>query len=97
MGNVGRRHPTASVDEDLSELERLEAAKKWWAENYKSIVAGALIAVVVVGGWRYWQHYQRQPSVAMSPAILASVCASLFLNGAPSIPSPSPSQGGPHA
>jgi predicted negative regulator of RcsB-dependent stress response len=44
------------VDEDLSELERLEAAKKWWLENYKSILLGALIAVVVVGGWRYWQH-----------------------------------------
>jgi predicted negative regulator of RcsB-dependent stress response len=44
------------VDEDLSDLERLEAAKKWWNENYKSILLGALIAVVVVGGWRYWQY-----------------------------------------
>ena len=44
------------MDEDLSELERLEAAKKWWHENYKSILLGAAIAVVVVGGWRYWQY-----------------------------------------
>ncbi|HEY3645834.1 MAG TPA: tetratricopeptide repeat protein [Gammaproteobacteria bacterium] len=44
------------MDEDLSDLERLEAAKKWWNENYKSILLGALIAVVVVGGWRYWQY-----------------------------------------
>lgn len=44
------------MDEDLSDLERLEAAKKWWSENYKSILLGALIAVVVVGGWRYWQY-----------------------------------------
>lgn len=44
------------VDEFLSDEERLEIAKKWWLENYKSIVAGALIAVVVVGGWRYWQY-----------------------------------------
>lgn len=44
------------VDEYLSDEERLEMAKKWWLENYKSIVAGALIAVVVVGGWRYWQY-----------------------------------------
>ena len=44
------------VDEYLSDEERLEMAKKWWLENYKSILAGALIAVVVVGGWRYWQY-----------------------------------------
>lgn len=44
------------VDEYLSDEERLEMAKKWWLENYKSIVAGALIAVVIVGGWRYWQY-----------------------------------------
>lgn len=44
------------VDEYLSDEERLEVAKKWWLENYKSIIAGALIAVVVVGGWRYWQY-----------------------------------------
>lgn len=44
------------VDEYLSDEERLEMAKKWWLENYKSIVAGALIAVVIVGGWRYWEY-----------------------------------------
>ena len=44
------------VDEYLSDEERLEMAKKWWLENYKSILAGAIIAVVVVGGWRYWQY-----------------------------------------
>ena len=54
------------MDEDLSELERLEAAKKWWAENYKSIVAGALIAVVVVGGWRYWQYRTQSRNEAAS-------------------------------
>jgi predicted negative regulator of RcsB-dependent stress response len=54
------------VDEDLSDLERLEAAKKWWNENYKSILLGALIAVVVVGGWRYWQHRTQVRSEAAS-------------------------------
>jgi len=44
------------VDEYLSDDERLEMAKKWWKENYRSILLGALIAVVVVGGWRYWQY-----------------------------------------
>lgn len=44
------------MDENLSELERLELAKKWWSENYRPILSGALIAFVVVGGWRYWQY-----------------------------------------
>ena len=44
------------VDEYLSDEERLEMAKKWWVENYKSILAGAVLAAVVVGGWRYWEY-----------------------------------------
>lgn len=52
------------MDEDLSELERLEAAKKWWYANYSSILLGALIAVVVVGGWRYWQYRVESRSAA---------------------------------
>jgi len=54
------------VDEYLSELERLEMAKKWWRENYKSIFMGAFIAVVVVGGWRYWQYRTESRSEAAS-------------------------------
>lgn len=54
------------MDEDLSEQERLEAAKKWWSENYKSILLGAFIAVVVVGGWRYWQYRIETRSEAAS-------------------------------
>lgn len=44
------------MDEYLSDLERLEQAKKWWRENYKSIVLGAAIAILAVGGYRYWEY-----------------------------------------
>ncbi|MGE5626432.1 MAG: YfgM family protein [Bacillota bacterium] len=54
------------MDEDLSELERLELVKKWWKENYTSIFLGAFIAVVVVGGWRYWQYRTESRSEAAS-------------------------------
>lgn len=64
------------MDEDLSDLERLEAAKKWWNENYKSILLGALIAVVVVGGWRYWQHRTQVRSEAAS-ALFADLAKDL--------------------
>jgi len=44
----------------------------------------------------YWQHFQRTDDESMSAAALAQACASLFLNGAPSIPAQS-LQGGSHA
>jgi len=66
------------VDEYLSDEERLEMAKKWWLENYKSIVAGALIAVVVVGGWRYWQYRstaRSQTAAALFEKLAGSMAA----------------------
>ena len=45
----------------------------------------------------YWQQYQRQAEPPMTPAALAQACASLFLNGAPSIPAHSSQEGGSHA
>jgi hypothetical protein len=45
----------------------------------------------------YWQHFQRQHEPSMSAAALAQACASLFLNGAASIPSSSEQEGGTHA
>jgi AcrR family transcriptional regulator len=44
----------------------------------------------------YWQHFQRRDEPSMSAAALAKACASLFLNGAPSIPA-QPPQGAIHA
>jgi AcrR family transcriptional regulator len=45
----------------------------------------------------YWQHYQRQGEPSMTPTALAQACASLFLNGAASMPSPALQEGGSHA
>jgi AcrR family transcriptional regulator len=45
----------------------------------------------------YWQHFQRTDEPPMSTAALAQACASLFLNGAASIPSSLPQEGGTHA
>lgn len=44
----------------------------------------------------YWQHFQRNDDASMSAGALAQACASLFLNGAPSIPAHS-QEGGTHA
>ena len=45
----------------------------------------------------YWQHFQRKDEPSMSAAALARACASLFLEGAASIPTPLPPEGGTHA
>ena len=45
----------------------------------------------------YWQHFQRQHELSMSAAQLAHACASLFVDGAGSIPTPLPQEGGTHA
>ena len=64
------------MDEYLSEIERLEMAKKWWKDNYKSILLGAIIAVVVVGGWRYWQYRVQSRNEAAS-AMFADLLQSM--------------------
>ena len=45
----------------------------------------------------YWQHFQRSREPSMSAAALAHACASLFLNGAASIPISPQQEGGTHA
>ncbi|HKV31055.1 MAG TPA: helix-turn-helix domain-containing protein [Candidatus Dormibacteraeota bacterium] len=45
----------------------------------------------------YWQHFQRLKEPSMSAAALAQACASLFLNGAASIPSSPSQEGGRYA
>lgn len=50
----------------LSEEEQVEALKKWWKENGKSVIGGVVLGLLIVGGWRGWQHYERTQSEAAS-------------------------------
>lgn len=45
--------------EHLDDEEQLEALKKWWSENGKSVVGGVVLGLVLVGGWRGWQYYEQ--------------------------------------
>ncbi len=38
--------------------EKVEAIKKWWKENGTSVVAGVVIGLAVVFGWRGWTGYR---------------------------------------
>lgn len=43
----------------LSEEEQVEALKKWWKENGKSVVAGVVIGLGGVFGWQAWTQHQQ--------------------------------------
>jgi len=43
------------------EDEQLEALKRWWHENARSIIIGLVVAIIGVSGWQGWQwHTDRQ-------------------------------------
>ena len=46
------------VDHHLSEKEQIEQLKRWWNENGKSLVAGLVIGIGGLAGYRYWDNVQ---------------------------------------
>ena len=42
-----------------TEEQQVEALKKWWKENARTIIAGAIIGISVISGWRYYVDYQK--------------------------------------
>jgi len=50
------------VDELLSDDEREEALRQWWRENWRWILAGILVGIGMLVGWRYWQNHKVQRS-----------------------------------
>lgn len=44
----------------LSEDEQVEALKKWWKENGKSVVSGTVLGFAIIFGWQGWSSYQTQ-------------------------------------
>lgn len=43
----------------LTDEEQVEALKKWWRENGKSVIGGVVLGLALVGGWRGWQYYEQ--------------------------------------
>lgn len=38
--------------------EQVEALKRWWKDNWHSLVTGLAIALLIVAGWQYWENKQ---------------------------------------
>ena len=49
-----------------TEEEQVEAIKKWWKDNGKSVVGGIVLGFAVIGGWKGWQGYQQNQGEAAS-------------------------------
>ena len=49
-----------------SEEEQVEALKRWWNENGKSLLAGIAIAILGVVGWNYYGDMQQQEAETAS-------------------------------
>lgn len=51
-----------------TEEEQIEAFKKWWKENGRSIITGLVLGVAIIGGWRGWGMYQTNHTQQASDA-----------------------------
>ena len=54
------------MDVYRTEEEQVEAIKKWWKENGKSIVTGVVIGITAIFGWRAYTGYETRQSEAAS-------------------------------
>ena len=46
-----------------SDDETAEAVKKWWRENGKSVIGGAVLGLSAVFGWQWWQANVTQQGI----------------------------------
>lgn len=51
-----------------SEEQQVEAIKQWWSENGKSIIAGTVLGLLGLFGWRYYNDYRQGQQEAASTA-----------------------------
>jgi len=54
------------VDPYESEKEQIETLRRWWRENGKAILAGVVLGLGVLLGWRYWQQWEAERAAAAS-------------------------------
>jgi predicted negative regulator of RcsB-dependent stress response len=59
-----------------TEEQRVEAIKKWWSENGKSVIAGVVLGLGLLFGWQGWTQYrdtQREEASAIYTELTRAV------------------------
>ncbi len=46
------------MTEYLTDEEQVERIKKWWSDNGSSVIAGLVIGIGGLSGWRFWVDYR---------------------------------------
>lgn len=62
-----------------TEEEQLEALRRWWDDNGKSLIVGVVVAIAASAGWQYWQKKDlatRESASVIYQEILQSTDAS---------------------
>lgn len=49
-----------------TEEDQAEQLKRWWKQNGTSIIAGVVLGLAIVGGYNYWQSYQKNQAEGAS-------------------------------
>ncbi len=49
-----------------TEDEQLRALKEWWSENGRSVIAGVVIGIGTLVGWKSWNVYHEQQALEAS-------------------------------
>jgi predicted negative regulator of RcsB-dependent stress response len=50
----------------LTDDEQVERIKKWWSDNGSSVIAGLIIGVGGLAGWRFWNEYRTNQAAEAS-------------------------------
>lgn len=54
------------MTEFMTEEEQIQQLKTWLKQYGPTIIAGMLLALVIVSGWHYWERYQTNKLVSAS-------------------------------
>jgi predicted negative regulator of RcsB-dependent stress response len=63
------------MNDFVTDEEQVERIKKWWSDNGSSVIAGLVIGVGGLMGWRYWVDYQENTAAEASINFVSMVSA----------------------